>query len=62
MTHSDLIADYLARGGQVKKVAAGARTTDPYGQPSRGANRLAAVDHLGRETWVNSEGEVISHG
>lgn len=74
MTDQDLIAAFLAKN-EVTKCPEGARAYSDKQMYSaeRGATksdlhpkdegiRLSTVDHLGREIWVNAEGEFHSYG
>ncbi len=71
-TNSDqAIAEFLAKGGRVTRVAEGARTMNERqmyaavrgdDQPYDPRLRLAAVDHRDREIWVNEDGEFHSFG
>lgn len=69
MTDQDLINQFLATN-DVTRVPEKKCAYKPaeIGRAVRGETpvekgpRLAATDHLGQETWVNDEGEVIYHG
>lgn len=60
MTEQDQIAEYLARKGATKCAERTLSEREMYLARRATQRRLVAVDHLGREYYINGLGERIS--